>query len=206
MKKMINLFLSLLLVSMTAQAGDMMVRMRAINIMPDEKGTPSTVGGRVQLNSESVPEIDFTYFVTDSIAFELIAATATHTVTTYASGASEDSNLNLGEVSLLPPTLLAQYHMPFGKLKPYVGLGLNYTFFYGGSPGAFKGVEYDNSFGWAAQVGADLDVGDNFYINFDVKRIAISSDVVVQQFSGADVTADVDINPWVAGLGIGYRF
>lgn len=203
MKKQLCFLLSVLMMTFSAQAGDMMVRLRAINIMPDEDGTPSTVGGRVQLNSESVPEIDFTYFVTDSIAFELIAATATHTVTTYNSGGS---NLNLGEISLLPPTLLAQYHMTIGKLKPYVGVGLNYTFFYGGSPGAYKGVDYDNSFGWAAQVGADLDIGNNMYLNFDLKRIAIASDVRVELYDGTVVTADVDINPYVAGLWVGWRF
>lgn len=206
MKKQLCLLLSLLMLSLTANAGDMMVRMRAINIMPDEDGTPSTVGGRIQLQAESVPEIDFTYFLTDNIAFELIAATATHSVTTYASGASRNSNLNLGEINLLPPTFLVQYHVTMGKLKLYVGVGLNYTFFYGGNPGQFRGVDYDNSFGWAAQLGADLVIGNNYYINFDLKRIAISTDVTVKQFGGADVTADVDINPWVAGLGFGYRF
>ena len=193
----------LMFVTMAAQAGDMMVRLRAINIMPDEDGTPTVVGGRVQMASESVPEIDFTYFFNESFALELIAATATHTVTTYNSGGS---NLNLGEISHLPPTLLAQYHMTFGKLKPYIGAGLNYTFFYGGSPGAYKGVDYENSFGWAAQIGADLDIGNNTYINFDLKRIAIASDVRVELYNGTVVTADVDINPYVAGLGVGWRF
>lgn len=204
--KKLTAFLVLLITAGSLQAGDMMVRMRMINIMPDENGTPSTVGGRVQINAESVPEIDFTYFFNDSFALELIAATATHTVTTYNSNFGGTTNLNLGEISHLPPTLLAQYHMTFGKLKPYIGAGVNYTFFYGGNPGQFKLVEYENSFGWAAQLGADLDIGNNMYLNFDIKRIAISSDVTVQTFSGTTVTADVDINPIVAGLGVGYRF
>lgn len=205
MKKFLTL-LALLLTSGSLHAGDIMVRMRMINVMPDESGTPSLVGGRVQINSESVPEIDFSYFFNDNFALELIAATATHTVTTYASGTNQDTNFNLGEISHLPPTLLAQYHMSFGKLKPYIGAGLNYTFFYGGSPGQFKSVAYENSFSWAAQIGADLDVGNNYFINADIKRIAISSDVRAELFNGTVVTADVDINPIIAGLGIGYRF
>ncbi len=196
--------LSALLISSTAlgAGGDMMVRMRAINIMPDEKGTTDVAKGDVHLQSESVPEIDFTYFLTDSIALELIAATATHTAKVYNSTLG---NLDLGEVSLLPPTLLIQYHHEFGNLKPYVGAGLNYTFFYGEDPGQFKSVSYDNSFGWALQVGADYKIGDQVYLNFDIKRIAISTDVLVD-YNGTAVRSDLDINPYVVGLGVGYRF
>lgn len=48
--------------------------MRMIDIMPDEDGTPPTVSSLVQINAESVPEIDFTYFFNDSFALELFAA------------------------------------------------------------------------------------------------------------------------------------
>ncbi len=185
-----------------AKGDDMMVRMRTINIMPDEKGTTDVAGGSVHLQSESVPEVDFTYFITDSIGLELIAATANHSASVYNSSLG---NLNLGEVSLLPPTLLVQYHHEFGNFKPYVGVGLNYTFFYGEDPGQFKGVSYDNSFGWEAQIGADYKVAERVYLNFDLKRIAISTDVTVD-YSGTIVKSDLDINPIVAGLGIGYRF
>lgn len=187
-----------------AAAGDMMVRMRAINIMPDEEGTTDLVNGTVHLQSESVPEIDFTYFITDSIGVEVIAGTATHSATLYNAGGT---NYDLGEVSLLPPTVTLQYHLDLGAIKPYIGAGLNYTFFYGGSPGTtFKSVEYDNSFGWAAQVGADVKISDKVYLNFDVKRIAISTDVEATLYSGAVAKSELDINPYVVGLGVGYQF
>lgn len=202
--KNLKTLLVLALIGFQAQAGNMMVRMRSINIMPDESGTPSIVGGSVQINNESVPEIDFSYFFTDNFALELIAATATHEVRTYNS--ASNTNHDLGNVSLLPPTLLAQYHHNFGKFKPYVGLGLNYTFFYGEDPGSYKSMSYDNSFGWAAQIGADVDLGNNIYLNFDLKRIALATDVRLELYNGTVITADVDINPWVAGLGVGYRF
>ncbi len=201
--KLLSLLTGLLIsASALGAGGDMMVRMRAINIMPDEKGTTDVAKGSVHLQSESVPEIDFTYFITDSIALELIAATATHTARVYNSSLG---NLDLGEVSLLPPTLLLQYHHEFGKFKPYIGAGVNYTFFYGEDPGQFKGVSYDNSFGWAVQVGADYEIGEKVYLNFDIKRIALSTDVVVNH-NGTIVKSDLDINPYVVGLGVGYRF
>ncbi len=81
--KLLSLLTALLFsATAMAEAGNMMVRMRAINIMPQEDGTTSAKGD-VRLQSESVPEIDFTYFLTDSIAFELIAATATHSAGVY---------------------------------------------------------------------------------------------------------------------------
>ncbi|MCP4913773.1 MAG: OmpW family protein [Oligoflexia bacterium] len=204
MTRKFKLMLLATLVTMMNVNADMMVRMRSINIMPDESGSPTVVGGDVQINSESVPEIDFTYFLNDRIAFELIAATATHKVKTYNS--ASNTNHDLGDVSLLPPTLLVQYHHTFGKFKPYVGAGLNYTFFYGADPGSHKGINYDNSFGWAAQIGADYELSKDFYVNFDLKRIAISTDVRVDLYAGSSITADVDINPFIAGLGVGHRF
>ena len=206
--KLLSLLTSLLFsATAMAEAGNMMVRMRAINIMPQEDGTTSA-NGDVRLQSESVPEIDFTYFLTDSVAFELIAATATHSAGVYNSAAG---NVDLGEVSLLPPTLLVQYHHDFGDFKPYVGVGINYTFFYGeysGNSSSILGTDYENSFGWAAQVGADYKIGEKVYLNVDVKRIALSTDVTVRStISGAEtITSDLDINPVVVGLGVGYRF
>lgn len=193
----------LLLSSLPVSAGDMMVRMRAINVMPDESGTPSVVKGDVKLNNDSVPEIDFSYFFNKNFAMELILATTTHKASVHKSAID---SIDLGDVSLLPPTLTAQYHHEFGKFKPYVGAGLNYTIFYGADSGAMKSVKYENSFGYALQVGGDFEIAENTFINFDIKKLYLSTDVEVKTYDGTKVTADVDINPWIIGLGVGYRF
>ena len=87
MKKI--LLLIILTMNAFAANGDMLVRLRGLNVMPDESGTPTVVGGEVKLNNESVPEIDFTYFLSDALALELIVATATHEASVYkASGNS----------------------------------------------------------------------------------------------------------------------
>ncbi|EQC50511.1 OmpW family protein [Bacteriovorax sp. DB6_IX] len=190
--------------ALAAEDGNMMIRVRAIQVMPDEEGTPSAIGGEVQLNNESVPEIDISYFVNKNFAFELILATATHEASAYNTSLN---TLDLGDVSLLPPTLLAQYHHEMGNFKPYVGAGLNYTIFYGEEPqGVVKNITYDNSLGYALQVGADYKIGDNIYFNVDVKKLFLSTDVEVETFSNGTVTAEVDINPYIIGLGVGFRF
>jgi outer membrane protein len=178
----------------TKSAGDFLIRGRGIYVAPDEE--LDTISG-LDVSNEFVPEVDFSYFVTDNIAFELIAATTRHEVS--IPGAS------LGKVSLLPPTLTVQYHfMPKEKFSPYVGAGLNYTFFYNEDApgGAINSVDYDNHVGYALQAGLDYALTGNWSVNLDVKKIFLSTDVSVN--GGAKL--GVDLDPWIVGVGVGYRF
>lgn len=182
-------------------AGDIVIRARGLWVAPDESASVTPLGGDVSVNNDVVPEVDFSYFITDSIALELIAATTRHEVGHTPTG------IDLGKVSLLPPTLTVQYHfLPKARISPYVGAGLNYTFFYdedaaSGSP--VTSVDYDNALGYALQAGVDVAVGGNWSVNLDVKKIFLNTDV---SLNGGAITADVDLDPWIVGVGIGYRF
>lgn len=189
--------------SAAKQAGDLLMRARAIYVVPDESSTTS-IGGTVGLNNDIVPELDFTYFVTDNIGVELILATTKHYATglNTALGASAD----LGNVMLLPPTLTLQYHFnPKGDISPYVGAGVNYTFFYNenAAGGAITDIDHKDGFGLALQAGIDFKIDEKWSINLDVKKIWLNTDVSI---NGGGVTADVDIDPWVFGFGVGYTF
>ncbi|MEL6363369.1 MAG: OmpW family outer membrane protein [Pseudomonadota bacterium] len=185
-----------------AQAGDFLIRLRAIGILPKEGADITVIGGDVEIEDKWVPEIDFSYFVTNNIAFELIAASASHTVTAVDTAVGD---VYLGEVRHIPPTLLVQYHQQgLGPVKPYVGVGVNYTIFLeNDAPGI--NVDYDPSVGWAVQIGADYQLTERFFANIDLKYISISTDADLNTPVGA-VRADVDINPVVAGFGVGVRF
>lgn len=187
---------------MNAFADNWMVRTRALSVMPEVSGTPSGIGGDVRINNQSVPELDFSYFFTKNFALELILATTTHQVGVKGSAIN---NVDLGSVSLLPPTLLAQYHYEWGNFKPYVGAGLNYTMFYDSQSGDVNSVKYDNSFGYALQVGLDYKITEKVYLNLDVKKLYLSTEARVNA-GGTKVKADVDIDPLLVGVGIGYRF
>jgi outer membrane protein len=183
----------------TKSAGDFLVRVRGLYVIPRDHADVSA-GGSVDVSNDFVPEVDGSYFITDNIALELIAATTRHKVTWTPSGT------NLGKVSLLPPTLTAQYHfMPKERLSPYVGAGLNYTFFYkeDAPGGAITSVDYKNHIGYALQAGVDYAIAGNWSLNLDVKKIFLRTDVSV---NGGAVTAKVDLDPWIIGAGIGYRF
>ncbi|MBU1263266.1 MAG: OmpW/AlkL family protein [Thiobacillus sp.] len=176
----------------TALADNWMMRVRAIDIVPDVSTSPTLAG--LDVSSEWVPEIDFTYFVSPNIGMELILATARHEVTL--------GGTSLGKLNHLPPTLTLQYHFqPTPTIKPYVGAGVNYTRFY--NVDLAPGLSIDkNSFGGALQAGVDIAVTKNGYINLDVKKIWINTDV---KSGGAKLTT-LDIDPMVWGIGYGFRF
>ena len=210
MKKLVLSLLATTAIAQPALAADnsnegrWMLRARALGVMPQEdaKITGAVTGSSISIDNSVVPELDASYFVTNNIAFELIAAVTPHKAHTKTSSAGP---LDLGDVWLLPPTLTAQYHFTdLGQFKPYVGAGVNYTAFFDASKGSsVTSVDYGNSFGPALQAGVDYMLDDHWLLNLDVKKIWINSDV---KLNGGAIAADVDINPWIVGVGFGYRF
>lgn len=204
----------------SAETGDWMVRGRILAVLPDESADLSVAGtalaGDADIGDQYVPELDITYFFTDNIAVELILAVTPHDVAAVnvtVPGALTDATVELGDVWLLPPTVTLQYHFSeMGAFKPYVGAGVNATVFFDEDPGEVAdAIDYDESFGFALQAGFDYDLDGEpggWAFNADVKKIWISTDVTVDFTTalGATVDAEVDINPWVVGLGLGYRF
>ena len=186
-----------LTMAMPAQAdqGDWLARARLIQLRP---AVSSTIG-TLDVTNEVAPELDFSYFFTENLAAELILGTKAHTV--------KNSGADLGKVSHLPPTLTLQYHfMPKETFRPYVGAGLNYTRFYdvGLALGATPLTVDKNSWGGALQVGFDYALDMKWFLNFDVKKIYIKTDVK-NGTTGAFVS-QLKIDPVVVGVGVGLKF
>ena len=185
-------------------AGDINVRLRGIGVIPTEHGDIKTAGGTdttldTRIGNAYVPEVDVSYFLTPNIALELIAATTKHDV-------DASNGADLGSVWLLPPTLTLQYHfLPTARFSPYVGAGLNYTFFYNEKKGALRSISYDDNIGYALQAGIDYAISGPWSLNVDVKKLWLNTDVKAN-LGGTALKADVDINPWIFGVGLGYRF
>ena len=180
-------------------------RLRGIVVTPDESADIETIGGDASISTAFVPEFDITYFFDENWSVELILATAKHDVEAVGTAAGD---LDLGSVWLLPPTLTGQYHFTGGNFVPYVGAGVNLTLFYGVDEGPIADdVEYDTSLGFALQGGLDYMLNDKWFLNVDVKRLFLSTDVTVDATTalGATVGADVDINPWIIGFGVGVK-
>ena len=105
---------------------------------------------------------------------------------------------------LLPPTVTAQYHFdPNGAIRPYVGAGVNYTWFYSPRSGAVPGMKYTSGFGGAIQAGVDVPLGDGpCFVNFDVKQLLLNTGI---KAAGGLVRAHANLNPTLIGAGIGIR-
>jgi len=181
-----------------------LIRLRAVNVMPDESATIDPIGGDVEISDQFIPELDISYFWSENFATELVLGTTPHDVTAVGTALGD---VDLGDVWLLPPTLTMQYHFtPRGDFRPYVGAGVNYTIFYGEDEGAVAGMEYSNSLGLALQAGFDVPMNDTYFFNVDVKKVFLQTDVTVDAGDLGIVNADVDINPWLIGIGVGRRF
>ncbi len=173
------------------------IRARIVGIAPDDDSSVN-IGGSTNVSPAVVPEVDLTYFITENVAAELIAATAKHEI-------SHNSAGNLGTAWILPPTLTLQYHFtPDKKFSPYIGAGINYSYFYGeDEASAFTDLKVTGGFGTALQVGADYWLNDHWGINVDVKKLYLNID---GKLNNGAVRADIDLDPWVFGTGVSYRF
>jgi outer membrane protein len=190
---------------LSTDAGTIELRLRALAVDPEDNSSSVTVvGGHVDASVSGVPELDLSYFLTRNIAVEGIAAVTSHTVKANGTAAG---NLTVGDVWLLPPTVTLQYHFgDGGSIDPYVGGGINYTFFFGQSHRPpFTSVTYDDNVGGALQAGIDLSLGGGWVANLDVKQIFLST--TAHTYVGTlPIAAKVDLDPLLAGIGIGYRW
>lgn len=197
-----------------AAAGDTYIRLRGIVVAPNERSggiLPALPAETVRVDNAVAPEVDVTKMVSDHLGFELIAATTKHSV----SGVTGTTGGigTLASAWVLPPTLTAQYHFaPGGKVRPYVGAGLNYTLFYSEKPStAFvaaagqTNVHLKSSFGWAAQTGVDIDLSERMFLNLDVKYINMGSTARLTTTNLGTQSVKVDLNPIVVGVGVGFR-
>lgn len=189
-----------------AFAGDFMVRVRALSLEPANQSSaiasPAVPADAITANDKYIWEIDASYFVTPNWALELIASNPQkHRV--------ELGGTEIGSIRHLPPTLTVQYHFaPTNPtVRPYIGLGVNYTHFSQvelNVPGVGQ-LDIDrNSWGAAYQIGADFPITQNVYFNVDFKKIDIHTKVKLA--SNGAYLSTLKIDPVVFGIGIGYRF
>ena len=197
---------------LVAEPGDWLILARVLYVGPnDDSGPVSGIpGSGVSVGSDVTPELDFTYFITNNLALEAILGSSKHDID------AEGSIRGLGKIAearTLPPTVTLQYHFqPDSKIRPYIGLGINYTKFFDtessasldGALGPTK-VDLSSSWGLAGQFGIDIPFQKDWFFNFDAKYILMDTTATLNS-SGVIRTVDVDIDPWFIGLGIGRRF
>jgi outer membrane protein len=183
-------------------------RVRAAHMTPaDKSGAIDAIGApadTIDVSSKWIPDIDFEYALTSNFAVELLLTTPQkHKVVARETSLGDD--VRLGTVTHLPPTLTAKYYFGTAALKPYVGAGVNLTWFLKdnlGVPGVGT-LDVDNwSIGPALQAGVDVQLNPRWSLSFDAKRAWIRTDVSL----GGTKLTQVKVDPWIIGAGVGYRF
>jgi outer membrane protein len=160
---------------------------------------------KVEVDSGTSVVLSGTYMFTRNWAFDILAAYPfNHDINLNVNGESA----KVAETDHLPPTFSVQYHfMPDGKFQPYAGLGFNWTTFFNTdtvSELSDVGIELklDDSFGVAAQLGADWVLNDHWLLNLDLRWINIETDATL----GGEEAGTVEIDPWVYSINVGYHF
>jgi outer membrane protein len=186
-----------------AAAGDWILRAGVGVVDPKSDNLDGAEGSTIEVDDGTSATVEVVYMFADRWGVELLAAWPFNHDVVLESGGSEEV---IGEVEHMPPTLSLQYHFnPDGKFRPYVGAGLNYTTFSGeetAGPLAGSSLSLDDSWGLAAQIGADYGLSENWFINAALRWIDIDSDA---ELDGATL-GEVEIDPLVYQLQVGYRF
>jgi outer membrane protein len=182
--------------AMAVEKGDWLIR--AGWTMVDPKSNNSDL---VRVEDASSLGLNFSYFMTDNLSVELLAAYPfTHDIRL------KDGGDLVAKTDHLPPTLSLQWHfMPQSTFKPYVGLGINYTdFFNTKTTGPLEGTSLSlgSSWGWEGEIGADVMLNENWLLNASVRYIDIDTKA---RLDGTSL-GTVEIDPLVTTLAIGYKF
>ncbi|HEK1687225.1 TPA: outer membrane beta-barrel protein [Pseudomonas putida] len=204
------------------QAGDFIMRAGAITTAPNESSSDLKLDGakvsgtKATLDSDTQLGLAFAYMLTDHIGIELLAATPfKHTVGVKGLGGGLDGKL--ADIKQLPPTLSLQYYPmeASSKFQPYAGIGINYTLFFDEDLSSarkqqgFSNMKLQDSIGLAGQLGMDYMLTDNLLVNAAVWYVDIDTKATIDGPSALGVgktKVNVDVDPWVYMVGIGYKF
>ncbi|MHA1178486.1 OmpW/AlkL family protein [Psychrobacter faecalis] len=161
-------------------------------------------GLSVDVDGDVRPTISGEYFIANNVGVELLAAIPFH----------HDFDLNdaagnrvfSGKTQHLPPTLSLQYHfdgynMPM-NVKPFVGVGVNYTTFFKEKVSNGADLDLDDSVGVAGHIGLDIPFAPTESFRIDARYMDIKTDATL---NGTDI-GEIDISPWVYGVAFVKQF
>lgn len=174
---------------------------------------PSLPNSQVDVESATAAILTGAYMVTDEVSLEFFAGLPyKHDIV----GAGSLSGVGkIGSVKQVSPTLFAQYRfLPASSaLRPYLGLGLTYAYFYGeegsgtltsltnpgGSP---TQMSIDSAFGASAQLGLTFQINERWYLDGSVIKTYLKNKTTLSTGQSIDTRLD----PVSTNLSIGYRF
>ncbi len=215
------------------EAGDQILRVGAVRVVPNEDSNDLKLNGtalagtKAEVDNDTQLGITYTYMLNEHWGIGVLAATPfKHDLKANLDSVDLGTH-DAGSTKHLPPTVSLQY-FPLDKdsaIQPYIGVGYNYTKFFdedvdsdleGAVSATFYDgaavhgdLELDESTGLAGEIGVDYAVNDNWLVSAQVWYIDIDTTAKFKFTDGTTVNrvkADVDIDPWVYMLSVGYKF
>jgi len=206
-----------LLVALPADAverGNWMVRFQTLYVHPDANS--GTVGGMADTGLDVDTDItwgfNLTYWVTPHFSLDLSFYDSKHDIS--GTGLLADTG-DIADYRMFPPALSARWHFAPSKwITPYVGGGVNYTWFHDEEPKAYLlepsgpdvTVSMDDTWGWHLQGGVDIYFHDHWCFNWEISYMDIDTETTYTEEGYMPVKTDLSIDPWVTGIGFGFRF
>lgn len=194
------------------EAGDAIIRLGAAAVDPQEDSGNVEIGGAdsgltVGVDSNVQMGLTGTYMLSNHVGIGLLAATPfQHSISLSGAG-------KLADIKHLPPTVTLQY-FPLDShslVQPYVGAGINYTAFFdeeftsANKQAGFSDLELDDSWGLALEAGLDYQLTEHLLFNASVWYADIDTEANFK-VGGVKSSVDVDIDPWVYMVALGYKF
>lgn len=199
----------------SADPGDILVKVRGgyvfhsgssrVTVEVDDTSLSATaksaVGGEASL----------TFFLTEHVAAELAFGGSSYDL-------EDASGRTLSSAGMITPTAMLQYHLlPESRVfRPYVGAGVSYANFYSEKPGELltdRSTDFPISYSTGlsgslvpvGQIGADIAVNDQFYVNIDAKYLGGNSKFRVDA-GGNKETVSHRMRSIIIGAGVGFKF
>ena len=169
-----------------------------------DNGTLADGALSVDLDGDVRPTISGEYFIANNVGIELLAALPFHHDFTLTDAAGKE--VLTGSTQHLPPTLSLQYHFDYDNMplniKPFVGVGVNYTTFFKERISNGADLDLDDSVGVAGHVGIDIPYAATEAFRIDARYMDIKTDA---SLNGANI-GEIDISPWVYGVAFVKQF
>lgn len=160
------------------------------------------LGAKADIDGSGAPTLSGSWYVNDNVAVELWGA---------AGKFENDVNLSngsRGSIEQQPVALSGQYHFgtPAQPIRPYIGLGyyqsnINEEEFDPALTGG-RHVGIGTPKGAIASAGVDFNINERWFARADARYMQGDADV---KLAGEKI-GEIQLDPWVVGVGIGTRF
>ena len=169
-----------------------------------DNGTLADGAFSVEVDDDIRPTISGEYFIANNVGIELLAAIPFHH--DFDLNDADGNPVLTGKTQHLPPTLSVQYHFDGYNLpmnvKPFVGVGVNYTTFFKERVSNGADLDLDDSVGVAGHIGLDIPYAPTESFRIDARYMDIKTDA---KLDGVDA-GEIDISPWVYGVAFVKQF